>query len=122
MKQEIIMFNNIKTPITYYIGSNKSDNFKILDYVKETDIWFHIFDCSSCHVVVSIPEKEQELLTKKQVMTIIKRGALLCRQYTNKVKKEKNVEVIYTQVKNITKLQEEGSVLAKNTKIYTLTD
>jgi len=122
MKKEIIIFTNIKTPITYYIGSNKSDNFKILDYVKESDIWFHIFECTSCHVVVSLPEKEEEFLTKKQVMTIIKKGALLCRQNTNSVKKEKLVEVIYTQVKNITKLQEEGKVLAKNTKIYTLTD
>jgi len=122
MKQEIIIFNNIKTPISYYIGVSKSDNFKILDYVKETDIWFHIFECTSCHVVVRLPEKEEEFLTKKQVMTIIKKGALLCRQNTNSVKKEKLVKVIYTQVKNITKLQKEGSVEANNTKIYTLTD
>ena len=97
MKQEIIIFNNIKTPISYYIGVNKSDNFKILDYVKESDIWFHIFECTSCHVVVRLPEKEEEFLTKKQVMTIIKKGALLCRQNTNSVKKEKLVKVGYPE-------------------------
>ena len=121
MRTEIIIFSNIKIPITYYIGKNASDNFRIIDIVKETDIWFHMNNSSSCHVVVCLPEKEEEFLTKKQLMTIIKKGALLCKQNTSKLRQEKKIEIIYTQVKNVVKIQEkEGTVITKNVKVYTL--
>ena len=123
MKIETFTFPNIKFPITYFIGKNAYDNFKIIDISKPNDLWFHINNISSCHVIANISEPEYEFLTKKQFLTIIKKGALLCKQNTTKVKEEKKIEIIYTQVKNLVKIpQEEGSVLTKNTKIYTLSE
>lgn len=123
MKIETFTFPNIKFPITYFIGKNAYDNFKIIDISKPNDLWFHINNISSCHVIANISELEYEFLTKKQLLTIIKKGALLCKQNTSKVKGEKKIEIIYTQVKNLVKIpQEEGSVLTKNTKIYTLSE
>ena len=55
-------------------------------------------------------------------MTIIKKGSLLCKQNTNKLYEEKNVEIIYTLIKNITKTDKVGSVIANNTKMYTLSE
>jgi len=123
MKIETFTFPNIKFPITYFIGKNAYDNFKIIDISNPNDLWFHINNISSCHVIANISEPEYEFLTKKQLLTIIKKGALLCKQNTSKVKEEKKIEIIYTQVKNLVKIpQEEGSVLTKNTKIYTLSE
>jgi len=47
---------------------------------------------------------------------IIKVGALLCKNNTNKLKSVKNVEIVYTQIKNVTKTSVPGCVLTQNTK------
>jgi predicted ribosome quality control (RQC) complex YloA/Tae2 family protein len=120
MKIEIIHFSNIKSSITYYIGKSKLDNFNLINISNPNDLWFHANNTSSCHVVAKIPEEENEILTKKQIMTIIKKAALLCKQNTNKLYQEKNIEIIYTLVKNITKTDKNGTVIANNIKTYTL--
>jgi len=47
---------------------------------------------------------------------IIKKGAILCKQNTNKLKSCKNVSIIYTNITNVTKTDILGSVIATNTK------
>lgn len=122
MKIEIIYFSNIKNSITYYIGKSKLDNFNLIDISNPNDLWFHAKNDSSCYVVAKIHEEENKNLTKKQIMTIIKKASLLCKQNTNKLYEEKNVEIIYTLVKNIIKTDTIGSVIANNTKTYTLSE
>jgi len=47
---------------------------------------------------------------------IIKVGALLCKNNTNKLKSIKNVEIMYTYIKNIVKTEVPGCVISQNTK------
>jgi hypothetical protein len=49
-------------------------------------------------------------LDKKQKQQIIKQGALLCKQYS-RMKSMKNVEIIYTKIEHVEKLDVIGSVL-----------
>ena len=47
---------------------------------------------------------------------MIKKGADLCKQYTNKIRDKKKVEFIYTKVKNVVKTEKIGEVKISNEK------
>ena len=112
MKQETVYFDNIVDDVVYYIGTNASDNFDVIDKGRSDDYWFHAKDFSSCHVVVQLPDD----IDKRGLRTIIKRGAMICKQNTPKLLQLDNIEIIYTRVKNITKTDVLGCVTTKNTK------
>jgi|LauGreSBDMM110SN_4_FD.fasta_scaffold383124_1 predicted ribosome quality control (RQC) complex YloA/Tae2 family protein len=106
-------FENICEPIEYKIGTNASENFKILDLADIDDIWFHADESSSCHVIARVPKD----LNKKQMTTIIKAGAQLCKQNTNKLKSEKRVSIQYTPVKYVHKTNIAGTVTVETAKV-----
>ena len=106
MKQEIVYFENIVDNVIYYIGTNASDNFAVIAIGEPTDYWFHANNVSSCHVVAKIPHD----INKRALKTILKRGALLCKQNTNKLSKTANVEIVYCQVKHVMKTDVPGLV------------
>jgi predicted ribosome quality control (RQC) complex YloA/Tae2 family protein len=112
MKKEVIDFEDFE--ITYYIGQNSKDNFAVIDKGFEDDLWFHSKSESSCHVVALLPT--DLTLEKKELDMIIKKGATLCKMHTNKISNLNNVPIIYTEIKNITKTKQNGTVLTKNTK------
>lgn len=116
MKTQVVYFDNIKKEITYLIGENAADNFAVIDAANnpKTDIWFHAQDGSSCHVVAKMPS--QQHLTKKELLTICKKGGLLCKLNTAKLKKQSNVEIIYTKTCNVTKTNIDGLVHTTDTK------
>jgi predicted ribosome quality control (RQC) complex YloA/Tae2 family protein len=120
MKTQVVYFDNIKKEITYLIGENAADNFVVIDASDnpKTDIWFHAREGSSCHVVAKIPGEQQ--LNKKELLTICKKGGLLCKLNTPKLKKQKNVEIIYTKIGNVTKTNIDGLVHTTETKTKTL--
>ena len=112
MKQETVNFDNIVDDVVYYIGTNASDNFDIIDKGRSEDYWFHAKDFSSCHVVVQLPDD----IDKRGLKTIIKRGAMICKQNTHKLSQLDNVEIIYTRIKNVTKTDVIGCVTTTHTK------
>ena len=119
MKTQVVYFDNIKKEITYLIGENAADNFGVIDASDnpKTDIWFHSKEGSSCHVVAKI--SSQPHLNKKELMTICKKGGLLCKLNTPKLKKQSNVEIIYTKICNITKTNIDGLVHTTDSKTIT---
>jgi predicted ribosome quality control (RQC) complex YloA/Tae2 family protein len=119
MKTENIFIQNLHCEISFYIGQNKVENYKLLDIeeLDDTDLWFHAKDESSCHVIAKIPEYTKNTKNyKKDKKYIIKMGALLCKKYTNKLKNIKKVNIIYTQIKYIEKTNIMGCVNIKNEK------
>ena len=117
MKFEDIFFTQIGRNITFSVGNNASENFSVIDGSKENDIWFHVKDYSSCHVVASIPEDLK--LTKKNLKYIIKQGAVLCKKYS-KYSNVKDLAIIYTTMNNVQKTEVIGSVLTSNIKTIQL--
>jgi predicted ribosome quality control (RQC) complex YloA/Tae2 family protein len=117
MKTQVIYFDNIKKEVTYLIGENAADNFVVIDASLDKDIWFHSKEGSSYHVVAKIPDN---LLSKKELLTICKKGSLLCKLNTPKFKKQSNVEIIYTNVSNITKTNIDGLVHTTGAKTLLL--
>lgn len=112
MKTAILFLEALQREVTFYIGKTQCENFEVINKGMSDDLWFHANQISSCHVVCKMPDR----IDKKELRYIIKAGALLCKNNTNKLKSLKNVEIIYTQIKNITKTNIEGCVLTKNTK------
>jgi predicted ribosome quality control (RQC) complex YloA/Tae2 family protein len=112
MKTENIYINALKREVEFYIGKNQSENFDVIDKGSENDLWFHANNISSCHVVCKLPEE----ITKKDLRYVVKTGAILCKNNTGKLKSEKNVEIVYTTIKNIVKTNVPGCVLTSNTK------
>lgn len=113
MKIESIFIPSIDETIEYYIGENKNDNFEIIDLANDQDIWFHAKDDSSCHIIAKIKGIK---IDKKSMRHIVKQGCLLCKSHTNKLKHRKDVEFIYTEIKNIKKTTVVGMVTYTNSK------
>lgn len=113
MKHESVYISGLNASISFVIGQSAADNFAVIDAASPDDIWFHAGgNESSCHVIAEIPE----VIDKKHLRYIVKAGAVLCRQHTNRLKSAKNVEFIYTQVRNVAKTAVPGSVIAQHTK------
>ena len=59
---------------------------------------------------------DKKTFDKKSLKYIIKQGALLCKRYTTKLSKEKDVKIIYTTIQNVKKTNIAGMVTTSCTK------
>ena len=109
MKVEIFDFKN--NEYNLLIGTNKHENFQLIDECVETDIWFHVENEPSCHVILKNDGQMRDI--PKQV---IKRGAYLCK-INSKAKTQKECSIMYTQLKNITKTKVIGQVNVTHYKV-----
>ena len=114
MKVDEIYIESLDKTVTFYIGKNAKDNFNIIDMCEPDDLWFHIKNESSCHVIALIASVKE--LNKKELQEIIEEGAKLCKENTLKVASLKNVAIDYTFLKNVRKTKIVGSVLIQNVK------
>lgn len=94
---------------TYAIkaGQTAQENWNLIDESCPNDIWFHVEDIPSCHVVLKNDSKE------KPHKIVIKHCANICKD-GSKQKHAKNVRIIYTEIKNVKKGKDVGSVTVSN--------
>ena len=100
MKTHQVYIEKISETITFTIGTNAQENFDIIDAAEETDLWFHVHENPSCHVVAAIPNAEK--YNHKEIAYIAKQGACICKQYS-KYASHKKLPIIYSKIKDITK-------------------
>ena len=108
MKIEVYNFDSKN--YTIYIGKNKNDNFEIIDNSIDTDLWFHVNNEPSCHVILKNTNKIRDI-----PIQVIKRCAYLCK-INSKAKTQKKCSVIYTQIKNVIKTEHVGQVAVNSFK------
>ena len=99
--------DSIRGNIEFRVGQHAQDNFDLIDTSAPTDLWFHIRDSASCHVVAVVTEGAS--YNKKQLRHIATQGAVICKQHS-KYKSESNVPVMYTQIQHVTKTSTVGTV------------
>lgn len=116
MKVEEKYIECLNRNVTFYIGKNAKDNFKVIDLGEQEDLWFHVKGETSCHVVALISHIPD--LEKEEMKVIIEEGSLLCKENTFKVASLKNVAIDYTFLKNIKKTKIIGCVLTQNLKTF----
>jgi|UniRef100_A0A6C0IQI7 predicted ribosome quality control (RQC) complex YloA/Tae2 family protein len=107
----------VSREIEFYIGENAQDNFDMIDMCKPIDIWFHLHNTSSCHVIANMPGDQN--YNRRQISKIIIQGAQCCKEHS-KLRSSKDVEIIYTRLTNITKTHVIGQVNARESKIMTI--
>ena len=93
-----------------YVGESAQDNLDLIDKSSQNDLWFHLESFSSPHVVIVIPDSKI-----KVPKTVLKYAANLCHEYS-KYKLIKKVKIIWTEIKNISKAEQVGSVTTKKTR------
>ena len=89
-----------------YIGRCWQENEELINTSAPEDIWFHLEDESSCHVVLKNP---MNISIKKLDKKLIKRCALLVKQHTNKCIQHKKYTIVCCNIDNL-KLCGHGSV------------
>lgn len=112
---KIVVIPKLNIEVEFVIGKNAKENFDIIDDSEDHHIWFHVHNQSSCHVIAKLDEE----LNRKDFKYVIKQGALLCKQYS-KLNNQKNVDIIYTLVKNVHKTKTIGSVNVECEKIISI--
>jgi predicted ribosome quality control (RQC) complex YloA/Tae2 family protein len=90
----------------FHIGRDKQDNWDLIDGSKPWDVWFHLEDAPSSHVVL---EMENGSGIKNIPRAVLKYGAGLCKAHSSS-KSEANCPIIYTTIDKIEKGREVGSV------------
>jgi hypothetical protein len=122
---------SLKKSIVYKIGSDAKNNIELIDAAHKHDMWFHVKNQSSCHVIACLKnityttldddmpnsyDLNFDELEKKQKQQIVKQGALICKQYS-RLKSMKNLEIIYTKIENIEKTNIVGTVSTYKSKV-----
>jgi predicted ribosome quality control (RQC) complex YloA/Tae2 family protein len=112
MKTIKVYDQNYNDELEIKIGENAQDNWNIIDISSQNDLWFHLDNKPSPHVILIVPKK-----IKVHKQTILYCG-MICKN-NSKYNNNKNVSIIYTEIKNITKGEDIGSVITKKTnKIF----
>jgi predicted ribosome quality control (RQC) complex YloA/Tae2 family protein len=112
-----IYIPKLKLNIKFLIGKDARNNTDIINQSQDNDLWFHVNNLPSCHVIAHIHDLN---ISRKDIPYIVTQGALLCKQ-NSKYKSYKNVEIIYTRIKNVKTLETPGSVMTTDTKIILIT-
>lgn len=95
------------------IGNNASENWTIFDDSEPFDLWFHIDNLPSCHVIIKQKvKKEQDINYFNEIITL---AADYCKQ-NSKFKDKKN-KIIYTNIGNLKKGKDTGSLIILNNKL-----
>lgn len=103
---KIEQYSNKDGEWTIIIGKNKEENWKIIDDASPSDIWFHMQDIPSCHVILKTTEPMKNI-----GKDVLKRCGLLCKM-NSKAKSERKTNVIYSEIENVRKTTNVGEVIA----------
>jgi predicted ribosome quality control (RQC) complex YloA/Tae2 family protein len=107
--------------VTFFIGQNAKENDELFRAADPEDIWFHYDNRPSAHVYMQIDNEFNSLtknsltknspnsLSKKELLKMIKVGALLVRK--NSKKTSGLVEICYLKRKFLRKGNKPGEVI-----------
>jgi len=88
------------------IGENANENDKIIQEAEQNDVWFHLSNLPSCHVIIECSEEFP------LIPIMITYCAQLVKQNT-KYKHYAKLKVSYTIIKNVNRTDVAGSVILK---------
>lgn len=91
------------------VGSNAKENWLLIDESYPEDLWFHIDEYASAHVVVSQEtNKVDDIFYPNQIIII---ASDYCKSNSKNGKNKSKVKIIYTEIKNLKKGKTIGSVI-----------
>lgn len=103
---------------TIQIGSNAKENWTLIDNSYPEDLWFHLDDFVSAHVVISQDTNNQEeIFYHNQIIGL---AANYCKSNSKNGKNLYKAKIVYTEIKNLKKGKEVGSVYISKPKYITI--
>jgi predicted ribosome quality control (RQC) complex YloA/Tae2 family protein len=102
------MLTFIRDNITYKLGRNAKENFALIDDAQDENPeswWFHLHDYPSGHCIIYSDEISAQM---------VEIAASIVKEYS-KLKDNKKVKIVYTQIKNVLKTRTIGQVLLQGT-------
>lgn len=108
MNFKIDIFNIDDKHYDLYIGKNAKGNEEIIKACHPESLWFHINNISSAHIIL---DSKGDDIPKRFLIQI---ANILLETKNNR---PNNVNVIYTQVKNVKLTKQLGTVVPSKTKI-----
>jgi len=109
MKKEVFIFDNQEYIVL--VGKNSQENTELVDTSDQKNIWFHVANAPSSHVVLKTECKIRDI-----PLQVIKRCACLCKSYS-KSKSVQNCEIMYTQIENVESTKTLGQVNTPMSKL-----
>ena len=102
------------------IGKSAIENTNLINASIETDIWFHIHNEPSCHVILKNVERMHSIPNK-----VIKRCAYLCKINTkakadSRAKRPNKCEIIYAYIANVRTTAVPGKVEIEEYKLVSV--
>ncbi len=99
-----------------YVGTNAKENWKLIDESDPFDLWFHVDEYPSGHVIIKEQIKgKQELEFPSYPNQIISIAANYCKTQS-KYSTYTKLKIVYTEIANLKKGKEVGSVLVSKPK------
>lgn len=116
MKTFIHTIGDIK--YTIQVGSNAKENWTLIDNSHPDDLWFHLDDYASAHVVISQDiNSQEEIFYPNQIIGL---AANYCKSNSKNGKNLHKVKIVYTEIKNLKKGKEVGSVYISKPNYITI--
>lgn len=107
-----ISLNFLTEPIEFMCGKNAKENQELVLMSDPGDLWFHLEDGPSAHLVLKTNDLS---LNKKQIKKIAKCGAMELKKLS-KSKNVKKLPIHYTYISNVETTDTDGLVIIKNFK------
>lgn len=102
-----------------YVGTNAKENWKLIDNSDPFDLWFHLDEFPSGHVIIKekldknkVNGIESELIYPNQIISL---AANHCKSQS-KYKDRTKLKIVYTQIAKLKKGKEIGSVIISDPK------
>ena len=109
--------------VRYLVGDNARENHEIIGMSSDLDVWVHIKDLPSCHVIASVPVQcdtplDDKRAYREMIRKVTRHGGVLCRQYSqNTIRSaglsKRKVDMIAFQVRNIERTSVPGQVITR---------
>ena len=107
MKTFIHIIGDIKYIIK--IGINAKENWILIDNSYHEDLWFHLDEYPSAHVIISQETNNlDEIFYSNKIISI---ASNYCKSNSKNSKNLHKVKIVYTEIKNLKKGKEIGSVI-----------
>lgn len=92
----------------FFVGGNAKENWTLISNSNLDDIWVHLKDFSSSHVIVSVKNfcYDNYDISVSDIMY----ACTLCKQFSKYKNYDKKLDVVYTEVRNLKKGKVIGNV------------
>ena len=90
--------------LEYQYGKNRFENVDLINTSDPDDLWFHIADVPSAHLVVKMsPEVYNDKMLYK---LYVKKGAELSKSISTKYRNASNLKIVYTKIQNVSHINQ----------------